>query len=115
MHEMTLVASLLDLIENTSREHGLQGVNRVFLKVGAMALVEPMTLRAAFEVACEGTVADGAEIVIENVPATSRCGHCATAFTVEKFNFVCPDCGSERTTLITGKEFSLDRLEAISV
>ncbi|UFS68551.1 hydrogenase maturation nickel metallochaperone HypA [Geomonas sp. RF6] len=114
MHEMSLVASLMELIEDTVQRHDVQRVGRVFLKAGRMAAVEPMTLRACFEALSEGTAAQGADLVIEEVPVSCSCRECTKIYRVERYDFRCPVCGSGDTELLTGRELRLDRLEALS-
>lgn len=114
MHEMSLVASLMELIEETVRRHDVKRVGRVFLKAGRMASVEPMTLRACFDALAEGTVADGADLVIEEVPVSCSCRECSKVYRVERYDFRCPVCGSGDTELISGRELRLDRLEAVA-
>jgi len=112
MHEMSLVASLMELIEETVARHGVRKVERVFLQAGRMASVEPMTLRSCFEALSEGTAAQGADLVIEEVPVQCSCRECTRVYRVERYDFRCPVCGSGDTELISGRELRLDRLEA---
>ena len=111
MHELSIVEGLINIIEDTAREHDISSVKRVKLRIGAMRQVVPDALRFAFEVAGKGTVAEGAEILITDIPTKAKCGTCAGEFQVEEYCFICPRCGSSEVTVIEGKELYIDTLE----
>lgn len=112
MHEITLVTGLFQIINEQVAAQGIESVSKVRLKVGELAAVEPMTLRACFEVVAEGTVAAGAELEIEAVPLSGRCRGCGDGFRIENFSFVCPACGGGDVELTGGKELYVESLEA---
>jgi hydrogenase nickel incorporation protein HypA/HybF len=72
MHEMSIAQSILEVVQQYARDNGHTGdvnvprVRSVRLKVGEMAGVAPESLQFCFEVASEGTVARGAELLIDD-------------------------------------------------
>ncbi|WP_129125267.1 hydrogenase maturation nickel metallochaperone HypA [Geomonas oryzae] len=112
MHEITLVTGLFEIIKEQVAARGIESISKVRLKVGALAAVEPMTLTACFEVVAEGTVAEGAQLEIEEVPLTGRCRGCGADFRIEKFSFICPCCGGGAVEMTGGRELYLESLEA---
>ena len=75
MHELAIAGSVVRIV----CEHaGGRRVARVELKVGRLRQVVPSSLAFAFELVATGTEAEGAELVIEDVPVTGRCRGCAT-------------------------------------
>lgn len=111
MHEMSIARNLLEVIERYAPANGSARVKVVRLRIGELAGVVPESLRFCFEVASEGTVAHGAELVIETVPLIGRCRTCGVAFHVEGYVFICPHCGSPRVELISGNELDVVELE----
>lgn len=111
MHEITLVTSLFEIINQQVAVHGMTKVTAVHLKVGEMAGVEPMTLTACFDVVAEGTPAAGARLVIEDVPLMGKCRSCGERFNIQGYRFVCPLCVGENVELVGGRELYIDRLE----
>ncbi len=111
MHETAIVSSLFEVIDRQVARHGIRKVSRVRLKVGDFALVEPMTLRACFEVFAEGTVVEGAELVIQGVPIMARCHMCGLEFEVKNYDFRCLSCASSRVDMLSGKELHIDSLD----
>ena len=112
MHEIAIVSSLFEIINRKVEEHRIETISRVCLKVGELTAVEPMTLTACFEVLAEGTVAQGAELVIETVPVMGLCGACGTSFRVVKYDFICPCCRSDSVSVVSGQELYIESLEA---
>ena len=111
MHELSIVEGLIDIVKDTAREHGLSKVTRIKLRIGEMRQVVPDALLFAFEIAGKDTVAEGAEILITNVPTKAHCDGCGIDFGVEEFCFVCTGCGSGQVTVTEGKELYIDSLE----
>ncbi|QWV93576.1 hydrogenase maturation nickel metallochaperone HypA [Geomonas oryzisoli] len=112
MHEITLVTGLFEIINEQVAAQGIESISKVRLKVGELAAVEPMTLAACFEVVAEGTVAEGAQLEIEEVPLTGRCRACGERFRIENFSFICPSCQGGDVELVGGRELHLESLEA---
>lgn len=114
MHETAIVTGLMRIIEQQAARHGATQVSRVVVKVGRLRAVEPQQLRACFEMFAEGTVADGAELVVEAIAVRGRCRGCATEFAVPRYRFVCPGCGGGNIEVIQGQELFIESFEASS-
>lgn len=111
MHEMSIARNLLEVIERYAPTNGSARVKTVRLRIGELAGVVPESLRFCFEVASEGTVAQGARLLIEHVPIVSRCTDCRNAFEVKEYAFICPNCNSAHVELISGNELDVVELE----
>ena len=71
MHELSVCQALLAQVEQVARENAAHSVEKVVLRIGPLSGVEPRLLQDAFPIARAGTVAAGAELVIEELPLTS--------------------------------------------
>ncbi len=112
MHEVGIIESALEVIRREAHRHHAPQVARVVLRVGAISGAEPEALRFAFEACTPGTVAAGAELAIELVPARAHCASCADDFTIDAgFIFACPRCGALSGDVRSGRELDLARLE----
>jgi len=112
MHEVGIIESALEVIRREAQAHAATRVERVVLKVGAISGAEPEALRFAFEAVTPGSVADGAELVIELVPARVHCADCREDFTVDHgFIFECPRCRAISGDIRSGRDLHLARLE----
>lgn len=112
MHEVGIIESTLDVIRREARAHDATGIARVVLRIGTLSGVEPEALRFAFEACSPGTIADGAELEIQSVPARAHCRDCAEDFAIESgFIFQCPRCHAFSGDVRSGRELELSRLE----
>jgi hydrogenase nickel incorporation protein HypA/HybF len=111
MHELSVCLSLLEQVQAIAAERGASHVTRIELKVGPLSGVESDLLRNAWPMASAGTIAVDAEFIIEEADITVRCDACGTDTAAKANRLVCGDCGDFRTTVISGDEMILQRIE----
>lgn len=111
MHEMSLMASMFDIINQNLTAYPGVKVVKVKLVVGTMTNVVPDAMLLAFEAMGRDTPVAGAELVIEEVPLTARCGECGWQGGIEPYSFQCPACSSLTVEILTGRELYLESLE----
>lgn len=111
MHELAICQALIDQVEAVAREHRARRVNEIFVEIGPLSGVEPPLLEQAFDIACAGTVADGAKLVISTLPVRVSCRECGAITTALPSRLVCGVCGDWRTQLVSGDELLLASLE----
>ena len=111
MHELSIAMSIVELAEEESRQHGV-GVRAVHLKLGPLAGVDKRALLSAYEMACERTVLEGSQLIIEDVAIEAYCSRCEAPRTLPSIQwFVCPACGSPVPEVLHGKELEVTALE----
>lgn len=109
MHEYSIVASLIDRVQQEATAHGGTRVHRLHVKIGELAGVELDLLKTAFDTFRERTICDGAELSIDTVAATWACTSCER--NLEKGSVLrCDVCGRP-ARLIHGDEIVLERIE----
>lgn len=111
MHEMSIAQSVLDIILQESRNHKVNRVLSVALKVGELSAVAAESLRFCFELVSQGTVVEGARLDIERVQVTCRCRGCGSDFAVKELVFSCPACGQTGVDMLSGRELSVESFE----
>ena len=112
MHEVSIAQGLMKILEDETNKHDVSRVTRVHLRIGELSTCVPDALTFAFEVVSEGTVAEGAELKIEVVPARGRCEKCDIEFDVDSTMFLCPQCGGIAAEIVSGKELDIAEIEA---
>lgn len=93
MHELSLAASVLQIVEDAARREAFTRVQRLRLAVPVFAGVEVAALRFALEAVAPGTLLDGAELVLDETAAAARCLDCGLAFEATSATAPCPQCG----------------------
>jgi hydrogenase nickel incorporation protein HypA/HybF len=95
----------------TAKASGASRVHGVKLRVGTMSGVVPDALRFGFELVCQGTMAEGATLAIESVPAACWCAGCQAEFECGDFFNECPRCHALSNELRRGRELDLASVE----
>ena len=108
MHELAIADAVVGI---ASRHANGRRVTRVDVRVGHLRQVVPDSLRFAFELMTNGTALEGAELVIEEVPARVDCAGCGASGVLERFPASCGECGSLDVELAGGDELLVDSLE----
>ena len=111
MHELAVCQGLMTQVEAIAQREHAEQVTRILLKIGPLSGVEPQLLADAFPIAAAGTVAAGAELVIEAQPIRVRCLSCGEESDATASRLTCSACGDYRTQLLSGDEMLLNSLE----
>lgn len=112
MHEMSIAQSVLDIILQEIKNHKVNRVLSVAVKVGELSAVQTESLRFCFDFLSKGTLAEGASLEIERVKVICRCRQCGSRFTVQELIFLCPECKSPEVEMLSGRQLSVESFEA---
>ncbi|HYJ00032.1 MAG TPA: hydrogenase maturation nickel metallochaperone HypA [Thermoleophilaceae bacterium] len=108
MHELSIAQALIEIVD---RHAGGRRVTRVEVKVGRLRQVVPDALDFAFELVSQGTPVEGAELVLEDVPAAGTCASCGSDTPLPELPLACRRCGSFDVELTQGEELRVEALE----
>jgi hydrogenase nickel incorporation protein HypA/HybF len=111
MHEVSLVQSVVALVEDERRKQAFSRVRMIKLRVGAIGHAEPDALRFCFDAVTSGTIADGARLEIEMVAGAGWCPECRRTVPLGERFAACPVCGSARVRMTEGNELSVAEME----
>lgn len=112
MHEMGITQSILSASFDAAREAGATRIVEIRISVGELTETVDFALQFAFEALTPETMAEGATLVINKVPARSRCLECGIEYGHDRFEMVCSACGSMNVELLQGRELRIDSVEA---
>jgi len=115
MHELAVCQSILAQAQATAAANKAGRVQRITLRIGRLAGVEPDLLRAAFPLVAHGTCCEAAILRIETVAVDVECRLCGTTRDVAPNRLLCGSCGTWRVTLRGGDEMRLESLELASL
>jgi len=111
MHELAISRALIRQVEGIAGERHAERVIRIVVRIGPLSGVEPALLRNAWSLACAGTCAADAELVVEASSVRVRCLECGAESEVPSNRLLCGSCGRWRTQVLTGDELLLIRVE----
>ena len=89
MHELSIADAVLQIALTHAQDRRIEAIE---IKVGHLRQVMPDALAFAFTLVSEGTNAEGAELIMEEVPAAGVCRACGYQFRGNASD-ACPRCG----------------------
>ena len=111
MHEVSIMEEAVKLAVETARSSGAQRVSGLRLRVGTLSGAAPEAMRFAFDVICRETIAAGARLDIEAIPAACWCEACGAEFECADLVNECPRCHQLSNELRRGRELELAAVE----
>ena len=111
MHEMSIVQSLISIVEEEMLKNKATGLRSVKVTIGEMSGIVPEALKTCFDILTEKTGMKGAVLKMDIEPLVACCRRCKKEFKVIKYTFSCPDCDSSDIDIITGREMNIVEIE----
>ncbi|MEO5367939.1 MAG: hydrogenase maturation nickel metallochaperone HypA [Magnetococcus sp. WYHC-3] len=111
MHELSLCSELLASLGEQAQRHGFARVREVWLEVGMLSGVAPEALEFCFAALARGTMAEGARLVIQQVPAQGWCPGCDASAPMDSAETSCAHCGMPLERLAGGDGLRLKALD----
>jgi hydrogenase nickel incorporation protein HypA/HybF len=120
MHEFAFAHNIFKVAEETAKKYNAKRITEVYLEVGELTLIVPQLLKESFKMATTGSIAEGAELVIEMTPGKIKCRDCGeiTAVSLDKEAkltgmqlFKCKNCGSNDTEVMEGKKANIKNIK----
>jgi hydrogenase nickel incorporation protein HypA/HybF len=112
MHEMSLCEGIRDVVEAAARANGATRIKGVRVEIGRFAGVEKPALAFAFDVVMRGSVAEGAELTMIDLPGRALCFDCGQEVELAERLDPCPECGGGRLMPTAGDEMRVKDMEA---
>ena len=107
MDERELASHVLEIVDQTAYRMAARRVVAVHIAVGGRRPFDLECLRRSFGDAARGTVAEGAQLLVEILPVGHHCQNCGNNFQAEGAEMPCPACGHPRTEMVGGEELRL--------
>jgi hydrogenase nickel incorporation protein HypA/HybF len=111
MHELSIVSSVLDQLEELQKQHDGARFSKVGLRVGELAGLDVDCLRFGFECVVKDTHWESLVLEIEQVARRQRCPQCSEEFRAKNWATTCPKCGETETVIIAGEELQIAFVE----
>jgi hydrogenase nickel incorporation protein HypA/HybF len=109
MHELGIAQEIVEMVCDRS---GGARVTRVVLEIGKLSAVLPDAVRFCFDLCVEGTVVEGASLVILETPGRARCRECGGEVRLERPFGRC-ECGNTDLEWLSGEELKIKEFEVI--
>jgi hydrogenase nickel incorporation protein HypA/HybF len=109
---MGIMTGILESSFEAAEKAGAQRITEIRVTVGELTEIQEFALDFAFMSMTPGTMAEGAKLVVTTVAPSSRCRECGLTYNHDRFEMICPSCGSFNVEPLTGRELNIDSIEA---
>ena len=113
MHELAITEEILRITVEHAEKAQAQRVTDIHLVIGDLSSVVDDSVQFYFDFSSPGTVAEGAELHFQRVPARLRCRQCEQEFEPDDRDWHCPNCQALGGDVIQGREFYLESIEVV--
>jgi len=114
MNEISITQNLLGVALRHAEQAQATRIVRLNLVVGELSGVIGESVQFYWDMVSRGTLAEGAQLAFEHVPATLRCLNCDCVFPLDGRDYACPNCGQPRVVPAGGDDFRLESIEVES-
>lgn len=112
MHELGVVFSVIDTVNEVAIENEAEKVHSVTLEIGEVSTVIPEYLIDVWNWSVKKhELLDECELKVETLEAITFCENCEGTYRTIDFGKTCPHCGSDKTYLLCGNEFNIKEIE----
>ncbi len=111
MHELSLVASLIKMVEDKAEEEGFCAVKTIYLKVGALSCVSEDALDFAFSSLRENNpLLSSTKLFAEEESGVAVCPKCGQVQNISSLGQKCCKCFSYGLKIQSGNNVYIDRI-----
>ncbi len=112
MHELPITESILNIALRHAQQAAATRITDLHLVIGKLSYVVDDSVQFYWDMIAKGTIAEGAQLHFQRVPAEMLCLDCNHRYAPDDETLACPNCQSVRVKVAAGDEF---RLESIDV
>ena len=113
MHELSLAEGIRDIVCDQARLHGFDRVTCLRVEIGRFAGVEKPALAFAFDIAMQGSPAEGARLEMIDLPGQALCYDCMMTVEIADRLDPCPRCGGGKLLPQGGDEMRIRDMEVV--
>ncbi len=111
MHELGVTENIVRIALAKAGEAQAKKVINISLVVGELSGFVPDCIQFYFDSLSKDTIAQGATLRFESVPAQLRCRDCSTTFQPEDTMWACPECKGRSVEISKGRELYIESME----
>ena len=111
MHELAITEEILRIAVEHAERAGAKRITDIHLVIGELSSVVDDSVQFYFDFTSPGTVAEGAELHFQRLPARLRCRQCGHEFEPDGTDWRCPACATMGGDVVAGREFYLESIE----
>lgn len=117
MHELSMAQGILNAVLETAEANDAIKVTDMVIEIGKLAMLNPEQLKFMLGVLCKDTIAENAEIVIEDIDVEIKCYNCDFEGIADvddsdhyALMILCPKCESHRVEVLNGRDVTVKNI-----
>ena len=110
MHEIGVVRQVIRTVEDFAKENNITKIEEIVLDIGELSLIIPKYIDDLFDVTVQGSILEGAKLIMNVIPGMAECDECDEIFNVIEHEGYCPKCGSFEKSILTGTDFTIKEI-----
>ncbi len=111
MHELGITENIVNITLAKADEAQAKKVSQINVVIGEMSGFVTDCIQFYFDALSRDTIAQGAVLHFELVPAQLRCRSCSAIFTPEDTLWTCPECRERSVEIFRGRELYIESIE----
>jgi hydrogenase nickel incorporation protein HypA/HybF len=111
MHELGITENIVNITLAKADEAQASKVLKINLVIGELSGFVADCIQFYFDTLSKDTIAQGAALHFETVPAQLRCRNCSAVFNPRDTLWSCPECGSQSVEIFKGRELFIESVE----
>lgn len=111
MHELPVTESILEIALRHAQKANATRITHLYLVIGQLATIVDESVQFYWDIISKETMAEGAQLHFERLPATLSCLDCEHQYTLAGDDFACPRCSSEHVKVVSGDEFFMQAID----
>jgi hydrogenase nickel incorporation protein HypA/HybF len=111
MHELGVTENIVNIALTKAGEAQANKVTQIKLVVGELSGFAPDCIQFYFDLLSKDTIAQGAVLHFESVPAQLRCRDCSAIFQAQDTLWACPKCQGRSVEISKGRELYIESME----
>lgn len=114
MHEYPVTERIIEIAKKHCEMAQASRVEAITLVVGEQSGFIGESIQMYFDIMAEGTVCEGAALILKPVKPLLECRACGARFQRRPLSFSCPECGGEGAPTDVGKEFYIEAIAVVA-
>ena len=111
MHELGITENIINIALAKAGDEQAGKIIKINLVIGEMSGFVPDCIQFYFDSLSKDTIAQGAVLHFESVPAQLRCRNCSAIFQPEDTLWACPKCRGRSIEISKGRELYIESME----
>ena len=116
MHSSAVVENILNIALETADEYDANKITEINIEVGKLNWLRRDQLKYVFNILSKGTLAENAELIINETDVKIKCYNCDYFGPADNINdeiapmVFCPKCGSHRVNVLEGYDLNIEKI-----